>query len=163
MGASRSSDSNGLSNMSDTGALFSNGLLFLVPLVYVVIVADQPLVALGLRNLLTAIAPNMHATVVAPSWSYAVSACRRDPAPHLLVADLDLIGVDRHQLAQDLCTLARSTPVLALTGSPTGEEAQTFQGPSMGYGGKAASIQELKQALATSLSCSAHRGCCVDS
>lgn len=114
--------------------------------VQVLIVTDQPLVALGLRHVITAVDPDTR-TETAESLAEALAMRERLAEPILLVVDLDTRVSDREALVMELIELAHARAVLALTGEPDEDEARRLRFAKAGYARKDTAVEGLRAAV----------------
>lgn len=127
--------------------------------VQVLIVTDQPLVALGLRQVITAIDSDTR-TATAGGLADATAMLKDSDQPFLLVIDLDTRPADREALVTDLIELAQSQSVLALTGEPDEDEVRRLRLVTARYARKGAAMEELRVAVLECLDDCKRRAAC---
>lgn len=127
--------------------------------VQVLIVTDQPLVALGLRHVITAIDSDTR-TATAGSLADAMAMRKDSDQPVLLVIDLDTRPADRETLVTELAKLAQSQPVLALTGEPDDDEVRRLRLVKARCVRKDAAMEELRTVVLECLGDCKRRAAC---
>lgn len=121
-----------------------------VVVLQVLIVSDQPLIALGLSQLISTIEPGARVSVAA-RWSSSDPLEGEVSRAALVVADLDLCGATRGELVERLGESAQSSVVLALTGTPSTEESRDLQRRCIWYVAKSSPAEELKLVMKAAL------------
>lgn len=118
--------------------------------VQVLIVSDQPLVAIGLQLELLSVEPRACVTVV-DNWGRLCAGGGLVEEAVVILADLDVQQGERRALVDRLCEIGRFGTVLALTARPSHAERERLSGACAGYLSKASTASELRDALRQAL------------
>jgi DNA-binding NarL/FixJ family response regulator len=118
--------------------------------VQVLIVSDQPLVAIGLQLELLSVEPRAGVTVV-DNWGPLCAGGGLVEEAVVILADLDVQQGERRALVDCLREIGQFRTVLALTALPSPAERERLAGVCAGYLSKASAASELRDALRLAL------------
>ncbi len=111
----------------------------------ILVLTDQPLVALGLSKVVKEVEPSGHVHHVV-STPHLMD--RHDARWDLLVVDLDTKGSRRLSLVKRLLWLLPKASVIALSSAPRSNEVDVAQAMGVAYLDKSSPTETLRQAVA---------------